>query len=278
MLKYLYIHVGLRKTATTWLQNIVFKDCSLNYLGKTEDSYPEWLLKWHYLDDYAFEKEKNNIRDILYTLLKPDIPTLISSEAFTNTGVIYNQALRIKDIYPDTRIIITLRDPVALLKSHYKHDVADGQYFMDLVNYLDWERTPFDLLKRKPIYLPDFYFNENIDYYQELFGFDNVCLLKYEDMNKDPFSFFEKLGDFLGIHFYGIDEKLKVKLNEGIAEVDLKMKKVTNFKEYLQLHFPNIFDTIKEVDFVKDFGSTIIDRELEEKLKEYFRGKCYGYY
>lgn len=274
----LYIHIGARKTATTWLQDILFKDSALNYLGKTKENYPDWLIRWHYLDDLAFDKEKDNIKEIVHNLLKPDVTNLISSEAFTNTGAIFNQALRIKYVFPSARILFTIRDPIEVILSHYRHDVGDGIYFLGLESYLDWQRTPFDLLKRKPIYLPDFFYDETIELYQRLFGSNNVCILRYEDLTNNPGEYFQILAKFLSTHFENIEEKITIKVNEGLPISELKVKKVENFMNFINKNFPHLASKIQISDFDRDVNSEIIDDKLKENLQKYFRGKCAGYY
>lgn len=272
------IHIGLRKTATTWLQDELFSKLDkLNYLGKTDENYPEWLIDLHYLDDYKFEKEKRNIKLEIESLLSSDKINLISSEAFTNTSVIYSQANRIKDLFPKAKILITLRDPIDIIKSHYKLDIQDGINFFELENYLDWERTPFDLFKRKPIYLPDFFYDENIDYYQSLFDKENLLVLKYEDMINNSGYFFESLGGFLDIEIDINKFKLQTKKNESIKK-DLASIKYQNFLNYLSDKMAISIEDIKIQQDDFKFTDTIMSEELEHKLKLYFKGKCFGYY
>jgi len=272
------IHVGLRKTATTWLQNEFFpKIENIHYLAKTELEYPKWLIKWHYLDDYAFKQKSNKIRKEVESLLVESKPNVISSEAFTNTSVIYSQANRIKDLFPNAKIIITLRDPVDVIKSHYKLDIQDGINFLELENYLDWNRTPFDLFKRKSIYLPDFFYDENIDYYQKLFGKNNVLILKYEDMIDMKDKFFKALENFLDIKITLNEFNLQTKRNESIKTnlADLKYKNFLNFISN------NMDIPLEKININRNdlkFTDVIMSEELEIKLKEYFRGKCFGYY
>ena len=273
----LYIHIGLRKTATTWLQNLIFnRNRNINYLGKTEKNYPDWLIKWHYLDDYAFRKEVITIKKSVESLLTSNKVNLISSEAFTNTAVLYNQALRIHELFPNAKIIMVLRDPIECLKSHYKDDVKHGICFLNLKEYLDWGRTPFVLIKRPPIYLPDFFYDESIEHYKELFGSYNVCVLKYEDLVQNATRFFAQLSEFLGVAFSNIP--FNTKLNVSIDESKIKKFKINAAKKYLKKYFPNLNKKISRSYIERDMSTEIIDKKLEEKLKKYFSGKCYGYY
>ena len=63
-IKIVYVHIGLERTATTWLQNMIFNSHpEINYLGKTSENYPKWLIEWQYLDDYTFNKSVSRIKE-----------------------------------------------------------------------------------------------------------------------------------------------------------------------------------------------------------------------
>jgi len=196
----LYIHVGLRKTATTWMQNYLFpKIQGLNFVGKTNNNYPDWFIQWSYWDDSHFQRNVGNLSKRIDAILANNRKTLISSEAFTNTAAILNQAERIKAVWPNSKIIVTVRDPIDVIISHYHHDIKEGTVFREVQEYIDTERTPFFIGKRKRIYLPDYYYTEMIENYNSLFGEKNVCVLKYEMLTMNPRQFISELSDFTGL-------------------------------------------------------------------------------
>lgn len=280
----LVIHIGYRKTATSWLQEILFPSLSLNYIGKTEGNYPDWLIEWHYADDFFFDDRQNIIRKRLYSCLDKKRINLLSSEAFTNTASIYSQAHRIKKIWPEARIIITLRDPIDMIWSHYRHDIQEGDCFVNIEEWLDWKRTPFVIHKRKTIYLPDFFFDEAIKLYTSLFTDKNICILKYEDMISHKNNiFFIKLFEFLGIHDQMPSSKqLRKKINESpIEQGSLETLKRKNLEKFIHKHYPilSINDLSSSLNHPMELSrSSGIPSELREKLVNYFKGKSYGYY
>ena len=272
------IHVGLRKTATTWLQDVLFPNIKdINYIAKNSDNYPQWLIKWHYLDDYAFNHDMHNIKNNFFSFVQNDKVNVLSSEAFTNTSVIYSQADRIKKIVPNAKIIITLRNPIDVIKSHYKLDIQDGINFLDLEKYLDWKRTPFDLFKRKPIYMPDFFYDENIDYYQQLFGSNNVLVLKFEDMKNNPKKYFDHLSQFLNVTIELDELQLNTKKNESNKD-NLADMKFNNLKQFFEKNMSVSLEnlSVKKENF--NISDTVMSNALEEKIKQYLKGKCFGYY
>lgn len=276
----LYVHVGRGKTGTSLFQNEIFPHLKeLNYIGKSKNNYPKWLIEWHYLDDIKFEKEFPKIKNDLFKKVEKNKINLISSEAFSIYGDIYRQAKRIERVSPNSKIIITLRNPIDSIISFYKYSVKEDHFSKKLENMIDWgdSRTPYVFYKRTPVYIPDYYYDEIIELYKDIFGEDNVCVLKYEDIKVHPEIYFSQLFDFLGIkmNFNLINEVLKKQVN-----VSPSLKNVNKIRQrniYLDIlnNFPS--SKIKEED-IKDINQVIISTELEEKIKYYLKGKCYGYY
>ena len=195
------VHIGLRKTATSWLQRYLFDANKelIGYAGKYEHFYPDWLLELHYLDDFAFDEKANQISKCISTLHDKNKKLFISSEAFTNTAVSYQQAYRLKRVIPNARIILVLRDPVDMILSHHHNDIQMGNAWARLNDRIDWNRTPMVIGKRKSIYLPDFYADELVDLYCELFGSNNVLVLEYNEFAEDINRFIVRISDFIGV-------------------------------------------------------------------------------
>ena len=267
----IYFHIGYRKTATSWLQNEVFlKSKDLNYIAKSDDNYPEWLIKLHYAVEIYYRKNKENIKTRLNSLIKKNKINLISSEAFTNTGVIAEQALRIKDVAPKAKIIITLRDPIECLKSHYRHDLKEKTAIYPFKDYVDFKRTPFYIGKRERYYIPDYYYDEIIEFYSDLFGSSNVLVLKYEDLKKE--NEISKLENFLGVKLLDlVTHASSKKVNQGIAKDSLKNVLELNIKLKLKSNFNNI-------DKINITTEEVVDNKTIENIIENVSGKCYGYY
>jgi hypothetical protein len=196
------IHVGYGKTATTWLQDRVFAGLGEEaFLGKYDSYFPDWLLRLNYLDDFAFSSKKEDLRVEILSVIRGRRRAIISSEAFTNLGVIYQQIERMKFVFDNPRIVLVLRNPIDWLVSNYKYCVEYEQFNRPLESYIDFGtmRTPFALEKRAPFYVPDFYYTEVAARYRNAFGSDRVLVLRYEDLVLRPRAFGEALSRFIGI-------------------------------------------------------------------------------
>jgi len=109
-------------------------------------------------------------------------------------------AANIHEHNPDAKIIILLREPVSRSYSNYQHLVRDGREYSSFEDALSaeddrlaegWEW--FWGLKRNSLYF-DF-----VKEYIDLFGFDNVKVLFFEDFVKNQEQHLEEVMDFIGL-------------------------------------------------------------------------------
>lgn len=126
------------------------------------------------------------------------------------TAYLYFPAVaeRIKELVPDVRILILLRNPVARAWSHYRHEKRRGReartfqeairedveiYRKDKIPYdYDPEACHFGYIRR------GLYVDQIREYYN-IFDSDNILILKSEDMFSDAQSVADQVFDFLGV-------------------------------------------------------------------------------
>jgi hypothetical protein len=275
-----YLHVGYGKTATTLLQEEIFPNIAgVNYIGKRQHDYPDWMIKWVYLDDILFFNGEHDVAERLDERLSDDMPNLMSSEAFMNTGgVHYSIIQRIKAIRPDAGIIITLRDPIDKILSFYKYTVQVGHFYKTLRESIDMTETPMVLYKRRPIYLPDFYYSDIIREYQKAFGSENVLVLKYEEIKQETDKFFGKLGDFINVDIdmdmvrSAMEKKVNITKPESVAKA-----RGENMHKLIKENFPDAACQCSAGDFVSE-GADVLDEDLKEEIISRLKGRCWGYY
>ena len=272
--KSFYIHAGYGKAASSWLQEKLFyPNPDINFFGKTTSHYPEWLMKIHYLDELYFEKEKYTIKNHISSLhdKSENKLSLISSEPFTNFGYLSCQAKRIKELFPNPKIILVIRNPIDLIESFYKHNVKLGHFYLTIDNYLDWSDKYFALHKRPPIFLPDLFYDNIIDYFTSMFGVNNFLWLKYENFRDNPTSFISRIEKFMHVDLGYVPEMSKEKIVKGIT-----------YSEVASLRKRNFFQMIKKMG-IESNESIIFENEqvisfsLRRKLNNYFAQKCTMY-
>lgn len=274
-----FIHVGFGKTGSTFLQDKVFPYLSnLNYIGITSEKREQELLQLHYYDDIKFQKEKQTIKDYFQKKIISNQPNLLSSEVFTLQGSnVVTQAHRLKFIFNQAKIILVLREPIDAMLSFYKYNVSEGNILSDFQSSIEYKRTPMVFFKRKPIYLADFYYNEIINFYHNLFGNENVCVLKYEDMKDSPDYFFQTLSTFMETPFDipKIKQSLNEKINSSPKDNSIDTLRALTLYKKLKSEFPK--SNINLNDIVIE-NKPIISDNLKDKIINALKGKCYDYY
>jgi hypothetical protein len=160
-----FIHVGMHKTGTSFLQNEVFPNIpNICYSGKV---------------DLTTHVEENRIN-----LFSDENLDGGSYRLFNSWHDRYHIANNLKKMFPDAGIIICLRDEKTWVVSAWKQYVLS--YFgHSFVEY--FERTSRESLD----------FIRYATYLQHLFT--NVLVLRYEDLQKDPERFVSSICDFMGV-------------------------------------------------------------------------------
>lgn len=194
------IHIGYGRTGTTWLQNAVFSRLEdVDYLGKTRNDYPKWLMEWSYLDRFLFQERLTEFRSRLSHSQAQQL--LISSEAFTQSGSIFEQLDRIQRVVRRPKLLMVIRNPVDLVISKYRYLVSAGLMHGSLADNLDYSQTPFDLVRRKRLYLYDYNFPTIIRGIRSTYRDCELKVLKYELLQRDAPRFVNEVVSFVGGNF-----------------------------------------------------------------------------
>jgi hypothetical protein len=270
------VHVGYGKTATTWLQEKIFDRLGHQvYLGKRSASFPDWLLRANYLDEFAYQEQRERLRAEITAILENRERAVISSEAFTNLGVVYQQIERIDYLIPGARVVLVLRDPVSWLISNYKYCVEHEGFWRPLESYIDFgiRRTPFALEKRAPFYVPDFFYDEVVRGYESKFGRDRLLVLRYEDFVADPGSFGRRLASFMRTDLPDFAGVAKEKILESPPSGTVEELRLANMRRHLA-------DAGFQVDRLAPArpGEPIASAQLLASLKDTFASHCGAFY
>lgn len=204
----IYIHVGMPKTGSTFLQQVVFRHfADIDYWEIFEHPstyYIERIANSNYLN---FNPEWTRKLKAMVEA-SPSSKILISFEGLfgsysNNYKSNYTSARILKDIFPEAKIILCIRRQEDLLTSNYAQLVSEGYSgsFNGYVNFnsrtkeFDFERIE----SRISINLPSLTFSPYIEHYRSLFGASSVHVVPFELMKKDIHDFVRSLADFIGI-------------------------------------------------------------------------------
>lgn len=229
-------HIGLPKTATSYIQGLVFPE--INSIGfYYEKNLPKEIARivQDAHRDGSFEhavvmrewlKEAARLREAHENILLTREffsmcpysdkihakPYSVRAEDALEYGLNNNQKRLleiIKELFPDAEIILVIRNQLDFMKSWYKQIIKAGSR-NTFSEFLNWKNGSFYNRHKETIY------NVNalsIDYSllvqetEKLFGEDKVHVLCYETLKHNPEQYFHQLESIMGAPF--ITEKCK---------------------------------------------------------------------
>jgi hypothetical protein len=205
------VHIGYHKTATTWFQKAIWPSLA------SHDWVPRKVTQEALLNPPGMHFDRAEARRVLGLDARTK-PVVLSEENLS--GYIHNGGLhglvgpemarRIREVLPDTRIVIFIRNQPDVIRASYSQYVAGGGTY-GLDKYLHTYDRVYGALKA-PFKAPAFEW-EHFEYdrlialYDATFGRANVFVYCYEWL-KQPEALFARLEADLGIAFPpGIAEK-----------------------------------------------------------------------
>lgn len=219
--KRIFIHVGMPKTATTFLQDKFFpRLAGVHYIGKGAYGHLSQRDILGNLDRIArtnpnllnLDIEAALIGEMLRTIADERI--LISHErlfgnmnfSFFDHSYIANS---LQAIFPEATIVVIVRRQDELLESLYRQTLRN--YFYEPVDrylgFLDGRFRPPSFFPSTSLPYPSHHavtldLERYCRNYMRLFGADNVAVLPYELLKAEPQRFFEALCSILGVPPY----------------------------------------------------------------------------
>jgi len=158
-MKEIYIHVGLPKTGTTFLQEEIFKKMKVRYIRGVD------------FRKYCFHRDKK-------TIISEET---LSGDPYSKVDNRYIIAENLHKLFPDAKIIVGLRNPKDLIESLKSQYIRGGGVFKTL--YIN----PSYVYGQK----------EYVNYLKSLFS--DVFVYDYDkDIKRDKKSFVERLCEFVG--------------------------------------------------------------------------------
>lgn len=232
-----FIYIGTGRAASTWIYECLKEHPEICVPLKKETS--------------PFTKGGKEINEKLFTNLRSCGNNQIKGTFVPGFFIKKENAYLLKRHFPHIKIIACLRNPIERAYSHYWLERSVGR-----ISY----NTSFDeAVKKVPKYLNLGFYYESIKLYFDLFGRDNVIVLIYEDIEKNPKYFMNKIYRFLGIDFSFTSVFLKRQINPS-TQVRLKFP-------FLQRIIKFIFNLGKNIKKYS-LGKEIIN--LLKKLRIHF--------
>ncbi len=219
------IHIGFPKTATTWLQQLVFPNWeAVQYI----DHYkPEnkWLLDLRYINELEFDPDKfRNETDDILNSKKPVVISIesLSGDVFKRGFNTARNCRYLKELFPRAKILITVREQTTMIDSLYRQYVNQGgtATFGKFIKLPPPKPVSFD-----PGYLS---FDRIIQLYSGEFGNDHVKVALYEQLRQAPADFLKDVTDFIGVKEPSSFEKSQA-VNRSLGGFGLGLLRFSNY-------------------------------------------------
>lgn len=197
------LHIGYHKTGTTFLQRRFFNDEESGLAlaaGPPRTRVP--VLNRNFIDvnPFGFDPDaaRRSIEPAIDNAWNRGLVPVVSHERFSGSPFAGGHdskqiADRLSASFPESRVLIVIREQASMLLSIYKLYVRQGGA-MPLHQFVDSGvgrmRVPgfrFDFLE----------YHRLIGYYATLFGHENVLVLPHEMLKDQPPEFFGRIGEFL---------------------------------------------------------------------------------
>jgi hypothetical protein len=133
---------------------------------------------------------------------------------------------KIKNLFPQARIIIGIRDKTDLLVSLYKKYIICG----GVLRYPEFLEKIMTVEKLN--------YEPYIDYLVKLFGKENVYIYNFQYLKDDVHGFVDDLCDFIGVDSPNFKN---IKKNRGYSLWQLKLSRILNHFFKIPLNLQGIF-------------------------------------
>lgn len=285
-----YIHVGFPKTGSTFLQKIVFKtlheEGKINYVNYANSSWRKLTLIGCTPSFSLTDEEVLSLRGLLVN----GMVNVISDESLVGSVWMkycnfLNNSSNLQKIYPEAKIIFTIRNHSDLFKSLYAQFHHEGGISKFERMFLKKEvyNNYWQLLDDVKIPYETFFYSKMITHYENVFQKKNILVLPFEYLLIDKSVFYTSLLDFVGIDYkcYDLNYFKSENLNRSFTQNQIysswffnrffksRFNKYGLFSNSLRSKF-RLFLQRKSIN--KLFGSKYeIDHTETSVIKEFFK-------
>lgn len=242
----IYLHIGLHKTATKFLQVDFFPQLEgFYYIPKHlyERDLCDALLNTDYL---VFKDRIPAIRDRIAELSHQNDKVILSNELFSGHPFFryssrYSCLQKLKDLYPNAKIILSLRGQRGMIDSLYREYILQGGV-KTIEHFVEGKlaATKSVLSVDQGLDLETLKYGPYLDAICELFGRDKLYVVPYEKMITDLDGFVAGLCQFLGTQFDASAIK-RERRHSSLDNSYLKMLRITNHLHASAFHHAGIF-------------------------------------
>jgi hypothetical protein len=298
-------HIGFPKSASTTLQKQLFdKHSQINFMGiyptkNIGQDTDEKNIDTLYIQNKSLQEFHNcltNLEGIEYQfsevekyfsevkdLLSDAEINLFSNERFASVLFAHKdraeKAKRIKQFFPDAKIIIIIRNQIDIIKSQYRDHPFDPRSLYSnqkSVTIDEWVKRDFKNYDISFVKSIEYY--KLVKYYSELFGQENVGVFLFEELVQDIESFSSQISEFLNIN-----EKETKKLLNSKHENDGVSQNLNNYRKFKSKVSGMVPQVLKQSKIVRNLDQILFKKLQKGKkqkveMSDAIQQKVYKYY
>ena len=174
-----FIGIGAQKCATTWLYDLLELHPQVGLSSVKEihffSQYYGYGLQWYQSH---------------FSEVEPNLPCV--GEFSTTYFCDYDAPKRIKQCYPDSKIVLMLRDPIERLISNHKHEIRIG--------HLTGPDFSVEAgIKNNSTYIEQGMYATHLERWLEFFERDQIHIVFYDQVKSNPAEVEKELYAFFGV-------------------------------------------------------------------------------
>jgi len=227
------IHIGYHKAASSWLQSFLFNNREIGFISPfLREEIGEMIIYPNGLE-FSAGLCASVFREKIERAIASNLVPVISYERLSgnpHSGGYDSKEIadRLKQVFPDAKILIIIREQMSMIVSTYKQYIIEGgvcgpaRYLKPTVEGRG--RLPFFSLNY-------FQYHRLIRYYIDLFGRNNVLVLPFELFRNNPDYFISKIAAFYSISPCNkqICRFFNVRINPSLSGIAIFAKRFFNF-------------------------------------------------
>ncbi len=196
------VHIGYHKTGTNWLQRHFFGDprTGLQWVGKSGGDHPARQLVRARPLEFDAAVSRAQFEPLLRRAETEGLLPVVSYERlsghpFSGGHDSKEIANRLKEVFPEAKVLVVIREQRSMILSTYKQYVKAGGP-CSLPRFL---APPRSTSMRVPWFdLRHFEYHHLLRHYRALFGEDAVLALAFDQLVREPPAFVAAIGRFAG--------------------------------------------------------------------------------
>ena len=183
-----FLHIGPSKAGSTWIFKILswhpdiyaYPGKNLGFFSTRYENGVDW-----YLDQFQPEPQHQAVGEVSHSyLVSPEAPK------------------RIRDLLPDVKLTVCLREPVERTFSDYLDGIKNGKV----------EGSLEDAIEQRPSLVNKSRYGEQIERYLQVFDRNQIHIASFDELKSAPDRFAAKLFEFLEVKPLEIPDEFKGKV------------------------------------------------------------------